>query len=302
MEYKDYYKVLGVSKSATPAQIKKAYRKLAVKYHPDKNQGDKAAEEKFKEANEANEILSNPEKRKEYDELGANWKNYQQANNQSQSQRGQSYQGDPSQYYGDQGDFSDFFEHIFNQQRQGSGGRRTASKGQDLHGEMALTFEESNSGTSRIIQLENQKIRITTKPGSKDGQVLKIKGKGMPGRNNGPKGDLYVKLNVTSDSRFERKGDDLQTTIEVDLYTSVLGGKASVSAINSTINLTIPSGTQPNQLLRLKGKGMPVYNKPGSFGDLLVKVNVTLPKQLSQEEKELFNKLQELKTKTTTTT
>ncbi|MFT6166962.1 MAG: curved DNA-binding protein [Vicingaceae bacterium] len=302
MEYKDYYKTLGVSKTATAAEIKKAYRKLAVKYHPDKNQGNKAAEEKFKEANEANEILSNAEKRKEYDELGANWKNYQQANNQSQSQGGQSYQGDPSQFYGEQGDFSDFFEHIFNQQRQGGRGRSGgASKGQDLHGEMSLTFEESYSGTSRIIQLENQKIRISTKPGSRDGQVLKIKGKGMPGRNNGPKGDLYVKLSVAPDHRFQRKGDDLLTTIEIDLFTSILGGKSAVNTINSTINLSIPAGTQPNQLLRLKGKGMPVYDKEGSYGDLLVKVTIVHPKQLTAEEKELFEKLQELKTKTTTT-
>lgn len=300
MEYKDYYKTLGVSKTATAKEIKKAFRKLAVKYHPDKNQGDKAAEEKFKEANEANEILSNPEKRKQYDELGANWKNHQQANSQSQSQGGRSYQGDPSQYYGNQGDFSDFFEQMFNQGRQ-SGGRNEAFTGQDLHGEMALTFEEAYFGTSRIIQLENQKIRITTKPGSKDGQTLKIKGKGMPRVKGGPKGDLYVKLSVVPDSRFKRKGNDLLVTLEVDAFTAILGGKAAVSSIKSNINLTIPAGTQPNQLLRLKGKGMPVYNKEGSYGDLLVKVDVQLPKKLTAEEKELFEKLQQLRTKETTT-
>ncbi|MEQ8910331.1 MAG: J domain-containing protein [Vicingaceae bacterium] len=300
MEYKDYYKTLGVPKTATAAEIKKAFRKLAVKYHPDKNQGDKAAEEKFKEANEANEILSDPEKRKQYDELGANWKNRQQSANSAQSQQGYGYQGDPSQFYGSEGDFSDFFEHIFNQSRQG-GGRRTAYKGQDLQGEMVLTFEEAYFGTSRIIQLDNQKIRIKTKAGSKDQQVLKIPGKGLAGMNKGTKGDLYVKLTVLPDHRYQRKGDDLVMPLNVDLYTAILGGKLTVATMKGNIKLTIPAGTQPDNLLRVKGKGMPVYNKKGNYGDLLVKVKVQIPKQLSVEEKELLKKLQQLKTKETTT-
>jgi curved DNA-binding protein len=299
MEYKDYYKILGVPKTATPAEIKKAFRKLAVKFHPDKNQGDKAAEDKFKEANEANEILSDPEKRKQYDELGANWKNYQQAGNQGQSQSRSNYQRESSQNYGEQGDFSDFFEHIFSQQR----GRQSAAyKGQDLHGEMQLSFEEAYSGASRILQLDNQKIRISTKPGSRDGQTLKIKGKGMPGVNNGPNGDLYVKLTIAAHPYFERNGDDLTVQLPVDYLTAILGGKALVKTMGGHINLTLPKGTQPNQILRIKGKGMPVYGKKDSYGDLLVKVTITLPKNPNSEELALLKQLQEITTKESATT
>lgn len=298
MDYKDYYKVLGIPKTASQAEIKKAFRKLAVKYHPDKNQGDKAAEEKFKEANEANEILSDPEKRKQYDELGANWKNYQQAGNQGSSQSRSSYQGNPYQSYGNQEDFSDFFEHIFSQQK----GRQAASKGQDLHGEMPLTFEEAYFGTSRILQLETQKIRITTKPGSYDGQTLKVKGKGMPGYNNGPNGDLYVKLVIAPHPFFERNGNDLTVQLSIDYLTALLGGKATVKTVEGSINLTIPKGTQSNQLLRIKGKGMPVYNKTGTYGDLLAKITVEIPKELTKEEVALLEQLKQLKKKATETT
>ena len=269
---------------------------MTLKYHPDKNQGDKAAEEKFKEANEANEILSDPKKREQYDELGANWKNYQQPNDQTRSQRGNDYRRNPSQFDGENGDFSDFFENIFSQSRQ-DGRRSSALKGQDLRGEIALTFEESYSGTSRIIQLENQKIKISTKPGSRNGQTLKVKGKGMQGRNNGPNGDLFVKLSVMPNHHFERKGDDLITLLSVDYLTVILGGKGTVKTVKGNVKLTIPPGTQSNELLRIKGKGMPIYNKKGSFGDLIVKVNVELPKQLSEDEKKIFEKLQQLATK-----
>tara|TARA_R110002049_G_scaffold265234_3_gene441360 strand:- start:1540 stop:2418 length:879 start_codon:yes stop_codon:yes gene_type:complete len=291
MDYKDYYNILGVPKTATEAEIKKAFRKLAVKYHPDKNQGDKVAEEKFKEANEANEVLSNPEKRKQYDELGANWKNYQQAGNQGQSQNRSSYQGSQSQSFGGQEDFSAFFENLFNQGRS----RQTAYKGQDLHGELQLSFDEAYHGTSRIIQLENQKIRISTKPGSSDGQTLKVKGKGMPGANKGPNGDLYVKLSIAPHPQFERKGDDLITELSLDYLTAILGGKALVRTVEGSINLNIPKGTQPNQLLRIKGKGMPIYNMKDSYGDLLVKVTIELPKTLNTEELALLEQLQQLK-------
>lgn len=299
MNYKDYYKTLGVSKTATPAEIKKVFRKLAVKYHPDKNQGNKAAEEKFKEANEANEILSNPEKRKQYDELGANWKNQQQSANSYQSQRAYGAQQNASQFSGDQGDFSDFFEHIFSQGRKGRSS--TAFKGQDLHGEILLTFDEAYFGTSRIIQLESQKIKINTKPGSRNGQVLKIKGKGTKGVNNGPNGDLFVQLNVQETDPFQRKENDLIIQLTVDYLTAILGGKTVVKTVKGSINLTIPVGTQPNQTLRIKGKGMPIYNKKGSYGDLLVKVHIQLPTKLNKEEKELLEKLKELNKKDTET-
>jgi curved DNA-binding protein len=290
MEYKDYYRILGVSKTATQAEIKKAFRKLAVKFHPDKNQGDKKAEEKFKEANEANEVLSNPEKRKQYDELGANWNNYQQTGSQGANKSGSQQRRGASQFYSQEGDFADFFEQFFNQGRN----QQAAYKGQDLQAEMSLSLEEAYFGTSRIIQLENQKIRITTKPGSRDGQILKIKGKGMPGRNQGSKGNLYISLKILPDSRFLLQGNDLMVKLKVDAYTAILGGSARVSTLKGELKLSLPPGTQPNQILRLKGKGMPVYGKKGSYGDLLVKVLVELPKSLSSNEKEMIQKLQKL--------
>lgn len=311
MEYKDYYKILGIDKSSSQEDIKKAYRKLAVKYHPDKNPNDKNAEARFKEISEAYEVLKDPEKRKKYDQLGMNWKQYQDAGNFDWSQFGSGqdrqfhFEGDLEDLFGDSGfsafggtGFSDFFNAFFGGgfKTQGSGQqRRTHMPGQDYHADMQVTLGEAYQGTSRIINVKGEKLRITIKPGAYEGQELRIKDKG--GQGTGGRGDLYVRVHVKQHSKFQRKDNDLITDINVDLYTAMLGGQAQVDTINGKLNVKIPKGTQPGATLRLKGKGMPVYNQPGRYGDLLIKINVSIPKNLSEEEETLIKKLQGMKNK-----
>ena len=297
MDYQDYYHILGIKKTATEDEIKKAYRKLALKYHPDKNPGDKKAEEKFKQITEANEVLSDPEKRKQYDQLGENWRQYKQTGKQGGFNWSQGFEpGGESFYHGRTsdyftGDFSDFFNNLF-----GGGSRRkkTAYKGTDYQTEIDLTLEEAYHGTTRILQIHNQKIRITTKPGTRDGQQLRIRGKGQAGVNGGPAGDLFVKINVGHHHLYERKGNDLTQTLTLDVYTAVLGGKVEINTFTGAVRVNIPPGTQNDKVLRLKNKGMPVYGKKGRFGDMLVKINIQIPTRLSQKERELFNELKQL--------
>ena len=321
MQYKDYYAILGVDKNASEKDIKRAYRKLATKYHPDKNQGNKEAEEKFKEINEAYQVLSDPEKRQKYDTLGANWEAYEKGGfdwSQYAGQRGGGggrtfyFEGDPSQFFGggETGGFSDFFEmffgrgsrqteDVFSQFRQagsGAGRRVRPMKGRDLQAELEITLLEAYQGSKRTFELNGKKLRMTIKPGAYDGQKLKIKGQGMPGAHGGPAGDLYITLRVLPDPRFIREGDNLIYQAKVDLYTAVLGGQLEVPSLSGTVRINIPKGTQPGKLLRLKGKGMPLYGKPNQFGDLLVKVDVVIPSNLSQEETELFEKLRRMRT------
>ncbi|TYB79486.1 DnaJ C-terminal domain-containing protein [Bizionia myxarmorum] len=310
MNYKDYYKILGVSKDATAKDIKKAYRKLAAKHHPDKNPDDKAAEEKFKEINEANEVLSDKEKREKYDTLGSNWEAYQNtgddwrdyANQAKQRQSGgnsYSYQGDPSGFYGQgaQGgeDFSSFFETFFGAGGRGARGQQAAYSGGDTQAEMPITLLEAYEGSKRTFEIHNEKLRITIKKGAYDGQQLKIKGKGQKGVQGGNRGDLYIILKVQQDPRFQRRGDDLIYNASVDLYTAILGGKTDIPTLTGMVKVTVPKGSETGKILRLKGKGMPKYSKPTSHGDLLVKLNVNLPKKLIKEEQELFEKLQGLR-------
>lgn len=296
MDYKDYYKILGLTKTATQSEIKKAYRKLAVKYHPDKNQGNKQSEEKFKEINEANAVLSDPEKRKQYDELGPNWQQFQQSGGgQSRSRQRPSggqytYQGDPSEFFEGEGDFSDFFNSMFGGAQRGT----RKMKGQDYQALIELSLEEAYHGTSRILPLEGQKIRVTTKPGTADGQTLRIKGKGGPGMNGGPAGDLYLKITIPPHQVFKRDGNDLSIQKEIDLYTAILGGKTEVPTISGLVSITIAEGTQSGKRLRLKGKGMPIYGKKDAYGDLFVELVVKTPTQVSDKERELFVKLQQL--------
>ena len=290
MEYKDYYKVLGVDKKASPADIKKAYRTLAVKHHPDKNQGNKAAEEKFKLANEANEVLSNPEKRKKYDELGDNWQQYEQGHNQAKGNpfnRAGGYDG--GEPFGSQSDFSDFFEQFF-------GGRSNSAKpqnrkGHDYETEMEISLEEAFHGTHRIIQLENEKLRITTKPGAYTDQLLRIKGKGALGSNEQHRGDLFVRIKVKQHPQFIRKGDDLYNTFNIDLYSSVLGGEIIVNTLSGQVKVKIESGTQNGKTVRLKGKGMPRHENPTTYGDLYIQLQVQIPDKLTDKQRELFKQL-----------
>ncbi len=321
MEYKDYYKILGVSKNATQDEIKKAYRKLAVKYHPDKNQGDKAAEEKFKEISEAYEVLGDPEKRKKYDELGANWKHFQQTgfdgfggfSGRGAGPGGGTYyytfEGDPSDLFG--GGFSDFFEAFFGGGGfSGRSGRRTsrgtgtgagaygtpfgggAMSGSDLEGELHISLEEAYHGTSRIVQVGDEKIRVRIKPGAYDGLKLRVRGKGEKGRG-GRAGDLYLTVRVADHPVFERKGDDLYVDLPVDMYTALLGGKVQVRTLDGMVNMKVPEGVRNGQLLRLRGKGMPHYGKQG-HGDLFARVKIVLPEHLTPEQKDLLKKMREL--------
>ena len=299
MDYKDYYKALGVKKDATADEIKKAYRKLAVKYHPDKNPGDTAAEEKFKEANEANEILGNPEKRKKYDEMGANWQQY--ANNPyGQAQQGGSGEFSNEQFYGDGSQFSSFFESIFGGGGGfgNGGGRRRGSRvsrGENTEATIELTLDETFHGVTRQVTLDGSKLNLKFKPGTADGQVLRLKGKGHPGNGGAENGDLLITVQIASNPRYERKGNDLYFDQPLELYTAILGGKEVVQTIDKAVNMNIPAGTDSHKTLRLKGMGMPLFDKPGERGDAYVRMVISTPKHLSPEEKELFEKLVVLK-------
>ena len=302
MDYKDYYTVLGVAKSATKAEIKKAYRNLAKKYHPDKTKGNKALEEKFKEVSEAYEVLSHDENRKKYDKLGANWKNQQQAGgsggfdySQYYSNPGQGSQGGHQSFEGDPEMFSDFFNNIFGGGGYpGGGGRRqSARKGQNYSAEMEITLEEAYYGGTRIINVNGKKLRIKTKPGTNDNQKIKLTGKGSPGIGGGSAGDLIITIIIQPNSEFERKGDNLYINLPIDLFTAVLGEKVEIPTLVGSVQMTIPKGTQGGKTLRLKGKGMPIYGNASQFGDLYVKTNITIPTNLSPEEEKLFIKLKD---------
>jgi curved DNA-binding protein len=293
---KDYYKILGVDKSVKEEEIKKAFRKLAIKYHPDKNPGNKAAEEKFKEINEANDVLSDPEKRKKYDRFGENWNapNVEQAYDTGYGYSSMNT-GDFENVFGEGGGFADIFENIFGGGRTGRQSRRSTSfAGNDLRAEMEISLEEAYHGVAKQFSVNNQSLSIQLKPGIQDEQVLKLRGKGAPGINNGPPGDLYLTVKVKENPFLKRKENDLYEDISIDLYTAIMGGKADVRTLNGTLKVDIPEGTQYGRKLRLKGKGMPVYNKPKVFGDLYVTVKVNLPTKLSDKERSLFSELARL--------
>jgi curved DNA-binding protein len=294
VDYIDYYKILGIDKKATQDEIKKAYRVLAVKLHPDKNPDNKAAEEQFKKINEANTILSNPEKRKKYDEFGENWQQREQAANQGGGNpfggaSGQQYYGGNESYEG-QSDFSDIFEQFFSGKTRGTG-KTQSRKGGDYETEMEISLEEAYNGTSRIIEVDNEKLRITTKKGAYTDQLLRIKSKGAKGSGETNRGDLFVRIRVKPSPTFVRKGDDLYHTQIIDLYTAVLGGEIVANTLSGQVKLKIMEGTQSGKTVRLKGKGMPVYDKLDVFGDFYIQLQVKIPETLSKEQKSLFEQL-----------
>jgi len=319
MEYKDYYKVLGVDRNASEKEIKKAYRRLARQYHPDVNPGNKEAEERFKEINEAHEVLIDPEKRRKYDQLGASWQQWQRTGRDpsgfdwSQWSAGAPGGGRVHVEYGDLGDlfggafggggFSDFFEAIF-----GGGGRQGPQtwtgthqarprRGQDYEQPVEITLEEAFSGTRRVLEKDGRRIEVRIPPGVKTGSKVRIAGEGAPGIGGGTTGDLYLKVTVLPHKVFERKGDDLYCEVPVDLYMAILGGETSVPTLKGTVSLKIPPETQSGRTFRLKGQGMPLLRDSNKRGDLYAKVKVVLPKGLSAKEKELFKELAQMRSK-----
>lgn len=294
MSYIDYYKILGVPKNASEKDIKKAYRKLARLYHPDLNPNDKEAERKFKEVNEAHEVLSHPENRKKYDEYGKDWKHAEEFEKAKQQQ--QQYQGSrQQQYHGnfEESDFSDFFESMF-----GSGSRqhsRTMFRGQDFNAELQLDLKDVFTTHKRTLTVNNKNIRITIPAGVENGQVIKIKGHGGKGVNNGPNGDLYIKFNIVNNTNFKRDKENLYTTVSLDLYKALLGGDVMVDTFDGKVKLKVKPETQNGTQVKLKGKGFPVYKKEGQFGDLYITYNIKTPTNLTEKEKELFTELSKLR-------
>lgn len=307
MAFIDYYKILGIDKSATADDIKKAYRKLARKHHPDLNPDNKEAEIKFKELNEANEVLSHPENRKKYDQYGEHWKHgeaYDQAQQQQsrsrQNQQGQGFGGNYSGAdFGEGQDFSDFFNSMFGGntgQSSGFGGNSRGSasgkyKGQDINADLNLHLKDAAKTHQQTFEINGKKIRITIPAGVGDGQQIKLKNHGNPGYNGGPNGDLFITFHILPDSKFTRVGDDLKMEQEIDLYTAILGGDVIIKTFEGDIKLKVKPETQNGTAVRLKGKGFPKYKVEDAFGDLYITYQVKLPTNLTEKEKELFQQL-----------
>jgi len=307
MEYKDYYRILGVSRNASQEEIKRAYRRLARQFHPDVNPGDKVAEERFKEINEAYQILSDPQKRRQYDMLGSSWHQWRRTGGApggfEDFARQWFGQAGPRVQYIDledlfgQGSLADLLDAFFG---VGASRRRTAyrrpQRGKDLEATVELTLEEAAHGTTRRVERGDGRI-ITAKipPGARSGSRIRLAGQGGPGRGGGPPGDLYLKVEVKPHPVFRREGDDLWRDLDVDLYTAVLGGEVPVETLNGTVQLKIPAGTSGGKTFRLRGKGMPHPGNPARRGDLYVRVRVQVPSRLSARERKLFRELARLR-------
>ncbi len=315
MEYKDYYKVLGVEKTADQKEIKKVYRRLARQFHPDVNPGDKAAESRFKEINEAYEVLSDPEKRRKYDELGQNYQRWQQTGGQpsgfdwgqyaAQGRPAGQWSGtrvdynDINDLFGNSG-FSDFFETLFGGAAQGGGAARTRTRapqapvrGRDLEQTVDVTLEEAFHGAQRLMEVDGRRLEVKIPAGVKTGSRVRVAGEGMPGgggRPAGQKGDLYLRINVLPNPTFERRDDhpdDLYCEVTTDLFTALLGGEVRVPTLTGTVSLRIPPGSQSGRTFRLSGQGMPRLRTPNERGDLFAKLRVKLPENLSEQEQQL---------------
>jgi curved DNA-binding protein len=307
MDYKDYYQILGVDKKTSQAEVKKAYRTLALQYHPDRNPGDSQAEEKFKEINEAYQVLGDKDKRAKYDQLGSAYNQWERGGGQGgfdwdqwQQSGGPGgvrveYSGDIDDLFGGAGGFSDFFQQIFGggggfdpRRAQGQARGRTRQP-QAYEQPVTISLEEAYRGSQRQLNVDGKTLQVKIPAGAKDGTKVAMRGAGPQGS------DIYLVMDVAPDPRYTRKGDNLHSEFELDLYTAVLGGEVAVPTMNGEVKLHIPAGTQPGQSFRLKGKGMPNLKNPQQHGDLLAKAKVRLPKRLTSEQKRLFKELAEQK-------
>jgi curved DNA-binding protein len=314
MEYKDYYKILGVEKDASEKDIKKAFRKLARQHHPDVNPDDPKAEGRFKEINEAYEVLSDPDKRSKYDRLGSDWQRWQRSGQPGDFDWGRWTTGGPGDrvhvrygtpedlqdIFGGGSPFSDFFSQMFG----GTGGAPGAGgyqyqvrpqRGRDYEQPIEITLQDAYHGTARVLQLDGQRLEIQIPAGAKTGTRVRVSGEGGAGAAGGPSGDLYLRVTVLPDPRFERRSDDLYTTVNADLYAMILGGEITVPTMTGEVALTIPGGTQNGRTFRLRGKGMPRLRNPEQHGDLYAKVEVQLPTRLTDRQRELFQELRQSK-------
>ncbi|GAB4037127.1 DnaJ C-terminal domain-containing protein [Spirosoma jeollabukense] len=302
MDFIDYYSILGIPKTASDEDIKKAYRKLARKHHPDLNPNDPEANKKFQQINEANEVLGNAENRKKYDQYGKDWQHaeqFEQARRQQSQQRQQYSAENTGDYDFSDGfggaDFSDFLSSMFGQEGGFGGGRqRNTFRGQDYQAELHLNLRDAYTTHKQTLTVNEKNIRITVPAGIENGQKIKLAGYGAPGVNGGPAGDLFITFVIADDSRYKRKGNDLYVDEEIDLYTALLGGEKIIETLDGKVKLTVPPETQNGTTVRLRGKGFPVYKQDGSFGDLYVQWQIKLPTNLTNEQKDLFRKIASL--------
>lgn len=294
MEYIDYYKILGVSKTASAEDIKKAYRKLARQYHPDVNPNNTEANRKFQQINEANEVLSDPDKRKKYDTYGKDWQHSEAFEKARHQQAGSRKRGfDEYEFSGnfEGSDFSDFFSSLFgNGRKQGRG----KMKGQDIQATLQLNLSDVFTTNKQTFSINGKNIRISIPAGVEDGQKIKLTGQGGNGLSNGPAGDLYITFHILNNTAFQRKGNDLYVNKDINLYTAILGGSITLDTLHGKVKLKINAGTQNNSIMRLKGKGFPIYKSEGDFGDLYVTFNITIPTNLTEKQQQLFTELSQL--------
>lgn len=288
MQFKDYYKILEVNKNATADEIKKSYRRLAMTYHPDRNPGDHSAEEKFKEINEAYDVLSDAEKRKKFDVMLDGKENSDDFYTRSSQKN--THSSDESWFSrASKGGYSEFFNSFFR--------NSSLFKGDNFTGKISISLEEAYHGSTRILNVLGNELRIKIKPGIQDDTLLKIPEKGYPGVAGGRNGDLYVRVGVDNKNPlFIRRGDELFSEVFVDIYTVMLGGYIMISTFSGNIKIAVPQGVEYGKQLRIKGKGMPVYNTPGQFGDLFVKIKYSLPKNITDQERKMIEQLRELRT------
>ena len=296
MDFIDYYKILELDKNASVDDIKKAYRKLARKHHPDLNPNEATAKKKFQEINEANEVLSDPEKRKKYDKYGKDWKNaehFENAEKQQQQYGGFQGQQGGTESFGEH-DFSDFFSSMFGGAGGGRSGGQAKYRGQDFNAELHLDLKDVYTTHKQTLTVNGKSIRLTIPAGVENGQTIKIAGHGSEGVNGGPNGDLYITFSVTNHTKFKRDGNNLYSTVDLNLYTAVLGGEIMIDTFDGKVKLNIKPETPNGTKVKLKGKGFPVYKKEGEFGDLFITYQLTTPTNLTEKEKELFTELSKL--------